>query len=134
MMINSNYAQVVAQAKANNAPSVNFDNKATAVHPIPGEKDTVTISDKALAMMNGKERKDIIPIEIVPIYGKPDKRKDIIPIEIVPIYVKPDTARSLIANTEVGQNNFVRNRASNIESDSTKNENLVIDNRFSEMM
>ena len=77
MMINNNYAQQVAQAKSSNASIVNFDNSIPAVQPIPGEKDTVTLSDKALAMMNGNEIK-----------------------QIAPIYVRPETARSLLAEND----------------------------------
>ena len=77
MMINNNYALQVAQAKANNASIVNFDNSALTVQPIPGEKDTVTLSDKALAMMNGTETK-----------------------EVAPTYVRPETARALLAESE----------------------------------
>ncbi|PKG84555.1 hypothetical protein CXF85_08075 [Colwellia sp. 75C3] len=77
MMINSNYAQQIALAKSNNAAVVNFDNNSLAVQPIPGEKDTVTFSDKALAMMNGNEVK-----------------------EVAPTYVRPETARSLLSKSE----------------------------------
>ena len=62
MMISSNYAQQVAQAKSNNTSIVKFDNSIPAVQPIPGEKDTVTLSDQALAMMNGNEIKEIAPL------------------------------------------------------------------------
>jgi len=77
MMINNNYTLKLEQAKANNALVVNFDKNTSAVQAIPGEKDTVTLSDKALAMMNGKEVK-----------------------EIAPTYVRPETARSLLAESE----------------------------------
>jgi len=77
MMINSNYAQQVAQAKTNNASFVNFDNSTPAVQPIAGEKDTFTLSDRALAMMNG------------------DKVK-----EIAPTYVRPESARTLLAKND----------------------------------
>lgn len=77
MMINNNYALKLEQAKANNALVVNFDKITSAVQPIPGEKDTLTLSDKALAMMNGKEIQ-----------------------EIAPTYVRPETARSLLAESE----------------------------------
>ncbi len=77
MMINSNYALQVSQAKSNNASIVNFDNTIPAVQAIPGQKDTVTLSDKALAMMNGAEIK-----------------------EIPPTYVMPEKARSLLAESE----------------------------------
>jgi hypothetical protein len=76
MMINNNYAIQVAQAKSNNAAIVNFDN-TTAVQPISGEKDMVTLSDKALAMMNGTDTK-----------------------EIMHTYIRPETARALLAESE----------------------------------
>lgn len=104
MMINNNYALQVAQAKANNASIVNFDNTTPAVQPIPGEKDTVTLSDKALAMMNGTEAK-----------------------EIAPTYVKPETARTLLAESEAID-------AENNTNDTSTKENKVIDTRFGEMM
>jgi hypothetical protein len=78
MMINSNYAQQVIQAKNNNASIVNFDNTIPAVQAIPGQKDTITFSDKALAMMNGADVK-----------------------EIAPTYLRPESARSLLANNKV---------------------------------
>jgi len=77
MMISNNYAQQVAQAKSNNAPIVNFDHTTPPVQPIPGEKDTLTLSNKALAMMNGTELKDSPPT-----------------------YVRPVSARSLLAQNE----------------------------------
>jgi hypothetical protein len=104
MMINNNYALQVAQAKANNASIVNFDNTTPAVQPIPGEKDTVTLSDKALAMMNGNEAK-----------------------EVAPTYVKPETARALLAESEA--TDAVKNT-----NDTSTTENKVIDTRFGEMM
>ncbi len=104
MMITNNYALQVAQAKSNNASVVNFDNTIPPVQPIPGEKDTVTLSDKALAMMNGTEAK-----------------------EVAPTYVRPETARALLAGSEA------IDAANNTNSTSTK-ENNVIDTRFGEMM
>lgn len=101
MMISSNYAQQVAQAKSNNTSIVNFDNNTPAVQPIPGKKDTVTLSDKALAMMNGNEIK-----------------------EIAPTYVRPKSARSLLSQSE----------ALNTTQDSNAKEDVVVDNRFSEIM
>lgn len=98
MMISNNYAQQVAQAKSSNASIVNFDHTSPPVQPIPGEKDTLTLSDKALAMMNGTTIKDNPPT-----------------------YVRPETARSLIAQNEAAhaknsnqseENTFVDNRFS----------------------
>lgn len=77
MMISNNYAQQVAHAKSSNASIVNFDHNTPAVQPIPGEKDTLTLSDKALAMVNGTTIK-----------------------ENPPTYVRPETARSLLAQNE----------------------------------
>ncbi len=77
MMINNNYAQQITEARAKNLSSVDFENTPSAVQPIPGEKDSFTLSDKALAMMNGSEIK-----------------------EIAPTYIKPETARSLLAESE----------------------------------
>jgi len=76
-MINNHYVQQVAQSKSSNALALNVDNTTLPVQPIPGEKDTVTFSDKALAMMNGIEIK-----------------------ENAPTYVRPETARSLLAKSE----------------------------------
>ncbi len=101
MMINNNYAQQVAQAKSNNALVVRFDNTIPAVQPIPGEKDTVTLSDKALAMMNGSEIK-----------------------EIAPTYVRPESARSLLS----------KNDALNTTKVGDAKEDVIVDNRFSEIM
>jgi len=77
-MINNNYAQAVAQAKSNNASRVNFDNQVQAVQAISGQKDTFTLSDKAMAMMNG---------EVVE--------------EKVPTYVRPEMASSLLAQNKM---------------------------------
>lgn len=51
MIINRNYFQRVAQTKYTNTLTLNVDKTTLPVQPIPGEKDTVTLSDKALAMM-----------------------------------------------------------------------------------
>lgn len=98
MMINSNYAQQVEQAKSKSALVVNFDNNAPQVPPIPGEKDTLTLSDKALAMMNGQEIK-----------------------EVSATYIRPETARSLLAKSqalntenEINTNKVLDNRFSEI--------------------
>jgi hypothetical protein len=79
MMISNDYAQQVAQAKANKASFVNFNN-LPPVQPIAGERNTVTFSDKALAMMNGTEIKDQAPT-----------------------YIKPVTARALLADNKVNE-------------------------------
>jgi hypothetical protein len=73
MMIYSNYAQQIAQAKLNNASVVNFDKSSPAIQPVTSEKDTVTLSDKAVAMMNGHELK-----EIPPTYARPETAKSIL--------------------------------------------------------
>lgn len=98
MMISNNYAQQVAQAKSSNASIVNFDHTSLPVQPIPGEKDTLTLSDKALAIMNGTTIK-----------------------ETPPTYVRPETARALLAQNEAAhstnesksaENTVVNNRFS----------------------
>jgi small-conductance mechanosensitive channel len=104
MMINNNYALQVEQAKANNSSIVNFDNTTPEIQPIAGEKDTVTLSYKALAMMNGTEAK-----------------------EVAPTYVRPETARALLAGSEAIH-------AANNTDDTSAKENKVIDTRFGEMM
>lgn len=50
-MINNNYLQQVAQTKYTYTLALNLDKTTRPVQPILGEKDTVTLSDKALAMM-----------------------------------------------------------------------------------
>ena len=76
-MINNNYALQVVHSKSHNAARVKLDNTTPAVQPISGEKDTVTLSDQALAMLNGTELK-----------------------QAPPTYVKPQTARSLLAQND----------------------------------
>jgi hypothetical protein len=90
MIIFHNYAQAISNAKANNESQVNFNKPIAAVEAIPSEKDTVTLSDKALAMMRGQE------------YS-----------EEAPIYVRPQTSRSLLATNET--QNTVENTKANEE-------------------
>lgn len=78
MMINNNYALAVTQAKSANSSFVNFDKTTPAIQAIPGQKDTVTLSDKALAMMNGEVAKE----------------------EKTPTYINPETASSLLAKSK----------------------------------
>ena len=106
MMINSNYDQQVALAKSNNATLVNFSNTTAPVQAIAGEKDTVTLSDKALAMMNGTEIK-----------------------EIAPTYVRPETANSLLTKSEDAKNDVLHTSKSTSSKD-----NVTFDNRFNEIM
>ena len=77
MMINTNYAEQVALAKSSQATVVSFDNNPQTITSIPAEKDTVILSDRAVAMMNSKEHK-----------------------EEAPTYVRPETARTLLAKNE----------------------------------
>ncbi len=113
MMINNHYVQQVAQTKSSNALALNVDNTTLPVHPIPGEKDTVTLSDKALAMMNGNEVK-----------------------EIAPTYVRPVSARSLLAQSKasnavnnggINENTAIDNRFSEMMQN-ILNQRLGIDN------
>ena len=103
MMINNHYVQQVAQTKSRNALALNVDNTTLPVQPIPGEKDTVTLSDKALAMMNGNEVK-----------------------EIAPTYIRPETARSLLSQSKAA-NTDVDNRFSKMMQN-ILNQRLGIDN------
>ncbi|GAA0819714.1 hypothetical protein GCM10009111_24120 [Colwellia asteriadis] len=74
MIINTNYAQQVEQARVQSTVRVDSNNQVPIVNPIPGQKDTLTLSDKALAMISGETVK-----------------------ESAPTYTKPETARALLA-------------------------------------
>ncbi|KGJ90015.1 hypothetical protein [Colwellia psychrerythraea] len=113
MMINNHYIQQVSQTKSGNALALNSDNSSLPVRPIPGEKDTLTLSDKALAMMKGHEV-----------------------IEIAPSYVRPETARSLltqsratdtVSNSGTKENTAIDNRFGEMMQ-SILNQRLGIDN------
>ena len=103
MMINSNYAQQVAQARGNNASVVIFDHNTPAVQAIPGEKDTLTLSDKALAMLNGNELK-----------------------EVAPTYIRPETARTLLAASN--ENSAVKANSSRENADIDNRFNEIMQN------
>lgn len=109
MMISNNYAQQVAQAKASNASIVNFAHNTAPVQPIPGEKDSVTLSDKAMAMMNGTEIK-----------------------EAPPTYVRPETARALLAQNEMTEAANESEPLANEEIDNRFNEMMqkIVDQRL----
>ena len=84
-MINTNYAEQVALAKSLNISIVNFDTGTPKIQPITGEKDTVTFSDNALAIIQGQEHQ-----------------------EEAPTYLKPVSALSLLAAPpEMGNNNHL---------------------------
>lgn len=57
MMINTNYAEQIVLGKKSKASVVNFDHNTKPINAISAEKDTLTLSDRALAMLNGKEYK-----------------------------------------------------------------------------
>ncbi|MCO4798235.1 MAG: hypothetical protein KC484_03420 [Colwelliaceae bacterium] len=83
MMINANYAEIVANAKARNETYVSFDKAVTPINAITAEKDTFTLSERAIAKMRGS---------------------DSMVIESAPTYIKPKTAREFFAeNTELTQ-------------------------------
>ena len=109
MMIDSNYALQVAQLKSTNTLALTVDKTTLPVQPIPGEKDTVTLSDKALAMMKGNEIK-----------------------EIAPTYVRPQTARSLLAKNELSTTDNNGNSKENAAIDNRFSEMLqnILDNRL----
>ncbi len=77
MMISINYTEVIAQARKNGETHVDFDKGDYNVKAISSGKDTVSLSDAALAKMNGEEIKDIPPT-----------------------YIRPETAKSLLAKEE----------------------------------
>lgn len=81
MMINIDYAQAIAQAKSKGEPVVHFENNVHKVQPISPQKDTFTLSDKAIAMMEGKNYENIAHS-----------------------YIKPETARTLLAQNELSTN------------------------------
>lgn len=82
MMINTNYAEIVANAKARNATYVSFDKAVAPINAITAEKDTFTLSDRAIAKMNGSNSN-----------------------ETAPTYIKPKTAREFLSeNTEPTKN------------------------------
>ena len=74
MMINMNYAQMVDLAKLSNASNVNFDKNREYTLPIAPKPDSFTLSDAALAKMNGENY-----------------------TASAPTYIKPESANSLIA-------------------------------------
>ncbi|XQW83723.1 hypothetical protein ACOYR1_11280 [Thalassotalea piscium] len=81
MLINTNYAQAIAQAKENNASFVDFEKVSPVTQTKNSDQDSVSISAKAQAMMEGKTVD-----------------------EIAPIYVKPETARELLAQNASSEN------------------------------
>jgi hypothetical protein len=54
-MINSNYANIITQARNSGATHVDFNNPDYNVKAITTEKDTLTLSSAAQAKMNGEE-------------------------------------------------------------------------------
>jgi len=80
MMINIDYASIVANAKSSGTTNVNFDNTVQPIKAITAQQDTVTLSKQALALMNGNNIKSE---------------------EATPTYIKPETARSLLAQNEI---------------------------------
>ena len=105
MMINNNYAEQIAIAKANKASIVNFDNSmptSTAVSS-SSNSDTVTISPQAQALASGKDYQ-----------------------ESAPTYVKPVTARALLAANQADE------QATKTPTDSRFNEMIqnILDKRL----
>ena len=76
MMINIDYASIVATAKSSGTTSVGFDNTVQPVKAISAQQDTVSLSKQALALLKG----DSLESE-----------------EATPTYIRPETARSLLA-------------------------------------
>ncbi|MDO6445940.1 hypothetical protein Q4493_09165 [Colwellia sp. 1_MG-2023] len=82
MMINTNYAEIVANAKARNATYVSFDKAVAPINAITAEKDTFTLSDRAIAKMNGSD------------FGEP-----------APTYINPKTAREFLTENTASTRN-----------------------------
>jgi len=76
-MISTNYTEIIAQARKNGATHVDFDKVDYNVKAISSGKDTVSLSDAALARMNGEEI-----------------------TETPPTYIKPETAKEILAKNE----------------------------------
>lgn len=78
MMTNIDYASIVEKARKSGDSTVNFDTAIQPISSIKAEQDTVTISQQAMALMNGNST-------------------DVNTEETAPTYVKPETASSLLA-------------------------------------
>ena len=115
-MLNANYSEIIAQAKLNGASYVNFNKSNNVsgntsnytVKAITAEKDTFTLSDAALAKMNGSTIK-----------------------EIAPTYIRPETAKDLLAKGK-GANKIYTNIESKIEN--KQSQKSASDIRFDDMM
>ena len=78
MMINMNYAQMVSSAQFKSASQVDLVKNREHTLPVAPKTDTVTLSDAALAKINGQDY-----------------------TASTPTYIKPETAKSLIAANKV---------------------------------
>lgn len=91
MMVNMNYAQMVSVAKSQLANQVDFVKGYEHPLPVAPKTDTVTLSDAAIAKMQGEN------------YS-----------ESAPTYIKPETAQSLLAankaKTSTVENKVTDNR------------------------
>jgi hypothetical protein len=105
MMMNIDYAGIVAKARTSGATSVNFNNTVQPVEAIKGQQDTVTLSKQALALMNGDNTSTK---------------------EVAPTYVKPETARSLLAQNKTESANIEQQERSTRFADMMQN---ILDQR-----
>lgn len=80
MMINTNYAVQVNQARENNADQVHFTHNATINNYANQTTDTVTLSSAAVAKMTGENLTEASP----------------------PTYIKPISAKSLLSAQQTG--------------------------------
>jgi len=95
MILNTNYAEIAAQTRINKASTVSVERNDYIVQPIPAQKDTVTISDAALAKMNGYNIDNTAPT-----------------------YIKPKTAQALLAeNSDSSKDKAIEKSASDIRFD-----------------
>ena len=77
-MINSNYANIIEQAKTQMSPQVNVEQSTAPITPIAAQQDTLTLSKQAQALLQG---------------GKAEVK------EIAPTYKKPETAQALLESS-----------------------------------
>lgn len=111
MMINVNYNEIIAQAKAKGTSQANFNNIDSIRSNNAVNQDTLTLSNQALSLLEGN--KNIIQ-------------------EISPIYVRPQTAAELLANNQNNQSNL-QVPTSSLGENRVKN-TTEPDSRFGDMM
>lgn len=102
MISNIDYVSIIEKARASGASNVDFDTAVQPISSIKAEQDTVTLSQQAIALMNGD--------------GSNMNNE-----ETAPTYVRPETASSLLA-----QNNTVTTDVEKTEKDTRFEEIMQI--------